>query len=239
MTCYPILTALLLLTVRCQAQRSHFFQHEGFESCTPCNRTTQLQNCGPFITRAGTPRIVFSDCNEGVPANPAGVQPPKEGKAYGGFSALSSLKTSADYRGEKYIFLNREYMAFRLVTALVKQARYQVVFYISLAEKSSFAAPAMSVCVSPELPKRLQKFSHTLKEESATYKLDVAAVLSDSTNWQRVAFSFVATGGEQYVTIGVFARDISRKAYNKINIDSAIKPLGAYYYVDDITVEGL
>ena len=83
-----------------------------------CNRATQLQNCGPFLTRAGTPRIVFSDCNEGVPANPAGVQQPKEGKAYGGFSALSSLKTNQDYRGEKYIFLNREYWG-----GLVKQER--------------------------------------------------------------------------------------------------------------------
>jgi outer membrane protein OmpA-like peptidoglycan-associated protein len=65
----------------------------------------------------------------------------------------------------------------------------------------------------------------------------VSAPLTDTKNWQCVTGTFVAEGGEQFITIGNF-NTAERSGY--VEPDSLTRLLpGAYYYIDDIFVECL
>jgi hypothetical protein len=59
-------------------------------------------------------------------------------------------------------------------------------------------------------------------------------MLSDSVNWVAVSGTFIANGGEQYLTLGNF-RDESHTMKQYLGGSGSLN-LEAYYYIDDVYV---
>lgn len=64
---------------------------------------------------------------------------------------------------------------------------------------------------------------------------DSLTVVSDKENWTKISGSFIATGGEQFLTIGNFFDDI-QTVKNSTRVSNYPNNNYAYYYIDNVSV---
>lgn len=173
---------------------------------------------------------LFNPCNKvkaGVPDNFNGHQISKFGKNYAGcyFYAKSNY---------------REYIQGSLKSSLKKGAKYNVSFYISLAEKSDFAMKKIEFLLTKNIissaiwtelsPSHLKKqitksFSANSVKNEKTY--------NDTKNWVLVSKVITAKGGENFITIGNFQKNYATK---KRRVSKEKKNKISYYYIDMVSV---
>jgi len=183
----------------------------------------------------------FNSCGSrecGVPDNKLGHQMPHEGEGYCGIYCSKN-----DYR---------EYLQTRLRRRLRPGDSVQVSFYVSLSEQSLGAVSTIGALFTEEsiydtvrsilLHKEYEKISEDVSQVIATtyepqVENPVERPLVDTKGWQRVTGTFVADGGEQYITIGNF-RTAERSGYVELDFLTQLLP-GSYYYIDDVMVECL
>ena len=145
-----------------------------------------------------------------VPDNSHGWQAAHSGDAYVGLYGFVPT------------FYTRECIQVQLTSPMVADQCYTVGFYVSLADAHcginhfgaflSTNAPTSAMGITPQV------------EWQGTF-------LSDTMNWVHVLGFFVATGGEQYITIGNFYEDLETQLDpNCLGLQHA------YYYVDDVEV---
>jgi hypothetical protein len=161
-----------------------------------------------------------------VPINSFGNQMPRTGNGYAGLYVFG--------RGpipffEDSLPLGREYMEIRLKYKLKPQKKYYVEMYVSLADEAEYAISTMGVF-----------FSDTALSSSRNYisrecqvQNNKSNLLSNKENWVLVADSFVAIGGEEYLTIGNFVHD---SVCDSLNLNTGYINAVAYYYIDDVLV---
>jgi hypothetical protein len=116
-------------------------------------------------------------------------------------------------------------MSVQLTSPLVSGETYTVSFFASLSEHSAFAA-RFGARLSQDLSAPFDGYLMLAPEH-----ISVPYVITDTDNWTLVSGSYVAQGGEQFLTIGSFFGDN----------DCDTLPAGgnypmAYYYIDDISV---
>jgi outer membrane protein OmpA-like peptidoglycan-associated protein len=170
----------------------------------------------------------FNACSEsmGIPENFNGSQLSEFGRAYAGLY----LFAPNDYR---------EYVQGELTETLVKDAVYEVGFYLSLAERSDFAIREMGLVFSRnkiELAgkKELSKMQ-LYRDRGNTYKfLQVTHpdFLDETDRWVYLKVEYTASGDENFITIGNLennARTLTRRT-------SRNAKQGAYYYLDMVSV---
>jgi len=159
-----------------------------------------------------------------VPENAAGYQEARTGQAYGGYFT-GILPVISGYQ---------EYLSVQLSKPLIEQKMYKLTYYLSLADGKD------------DVP--LQYFNHSAAYFSidtsffnSTDKVllvnpqvvsDPNIFLNDSTGWQKIEGTFVANGGEQFLTIGSFT-SFENVAYNFLNSDSSVS---SYFYIDDVSL---
>lgn len=183
----------------------------------------------------------FNTCSShecGVPDNKLGHQLPHDGNGYCGIYCSKN-----DYR---------EYLQTRLRRCLHPGDRIRLTFWASLSEQSNGAISTLGGLFTPQsisdtvrsifLHKEYEQLAGSISQIIATpfepqVVRSIDSVLDDTQDWQRVSGIFVAQGGEQYVTIGNF-NTAERSGYREIDSLTKLLP-GAYYYIDDITVECL
>ena len=173
-----------------------------------------------------------------TPRNKMGVQEPHSGAAYCGIYCSK----------ETY----REYLQTELREPLKAGHRYRVSFWASLADKSPNALATLGALFTSDrisdttwnilMHNETTELENGQKQVIATYyKPQVSNpsryVLIYMDQWNEVAGEFTAVGGERYLTIGNF------NSFNHSNvIDTRAENTvlsGAYYYIDDVTVECL
>lgn len=174
----------------------------------------------------------------GVPSNKLGQQLPHDGDGYCGIYCSKN-----DYR---------EYLQTRLRRKLRSGDSIQLTFWASLSEESTGAVATLgglftkeSICDTVRtlfMAKEREYLSDEIFQTIARPYVPQVVNPIDSTlvntrGWQRISGIFVAQGGEQYITIGNFNL-AEHSGY--VDYDSLTRLLpGAYYYIDDITVECL
>ena len=174
----------------------------------------------------------------GVPSNKLGQQLPHDGDGYCGIYCSKN-----DYR---------EYLQTRLRRKLRSGDSIQLTFWASLSEESTGAVATLGGLFSKEsisdtvrtlfMAKEREYLSDEIFQTIARPYVPQVVNPIDSTivntrGWQRISGIFVAQGGEQYITIGNFNL-AEHSGY--VDYDSLTRLLpGAYYYIDDITVECL
>lgn len=163
--------------------------------------------------------------NIGAPDNIYGSESAQDGSNYVGIVTYSHNNK-----------VPRTYVSNKLEVPMKKGEKYCVQFYISLAEASSYASNQIGVNFS-------KKAFGTEAKESI---IDKTHVTADETNkifnaqfgWDRICGTYVAEGGEKFITIGNFTSNENTKNMRmKKNSNSKVTPIAAaYYYLDNITV---
>ena len=175
----------------------------------------------------GTPELFHSCCTQdcGVPYhhNNAGYQYPKTGQAYVGIEvALNGGGAS------------REYIQSQLNDKLKSGESYCVKLYVNLANFATAIVKTLGAYLDDGSVMTYTNFG--LAYANAFYQpiiqqvYNTTQVLNDTLNWMKIEGSFVATGTEEYITIGNFFPDsLSEIVYWTTY-------WGSYYYIDDVSV---
>ncbi len=177
---------------------------------------------------------IFDACNSnnvGI-KNYNGFQKPKSGNSYAGIYTYSS---------NNY----REYVQGQLLKTLIKGKAYKMTFYLSLADKASFAIKDIQVLITEERLKPCYKSnscekainpSKATKKKFKMYSNSEEIYFSDKETWMEFSFEFIAEGYENYFSIGNFYRNTKTKKQKTVS-DSPY--FFSYYYIDDISIEPL
>lgn len=156
---------------------------------------------------------------QNVPKNGFGFQMAKTGVAYAGI--ILHISTDA-----------REYIQVELIDTLRVGKKYYVKFYVAIADSSPYATHNIGVYFS-SLPIQSSQslflpYQPQIENNPQVNPLNVA------NTWIEVADSFIANGGEHYITIGNFRNDLNTDTVNMNNGTNWTS--FSYYYIDDISV---
>ena len=171
----------------------------------------------------------------GVPKNKLGIQYAHLGQGYCGIYC-----SKTDYR---------EYLQTQLKEPLRKGEMYRVSFYVSLSEYSSGAVATVGALFTADrvgdtvrsvlMNKEVRQLAPGVSQTVASYfepqvVNDYDRVLADTKGWMQISGTFIAQGGERFLTIGNF---FPASQSNVVDLDSLTYLLpGAYYYIDDVSV---
>ncbi len=173
----------------------------------------------------------FNACSSamGTPENFKGRQPADFGDGYTGMYVFAP----DDYR---------EYIQVALTEPLQAGKKYQVSFYVSLAEKSDSAIKEFGVLFSnyelkiPTQKNLSKKKRYQLQGHQYTYlEIGYTNFFSDTKDWILVNSQFTAKGNERFMCIGNFKANARTRMFKtKKNAKQ-----GAYYYIDMVAVSGV
>jgi len=202
----------------CRSQ--NLVPNPGFETNTACPDNYGSGGpmlCTPWINGNLATADYFNTCatnaNVQIPTNLFGSQPAHTGNAYAGFWARES-------------FIWREYLQVQLTQPLVAGISYEVSFYVSLADLHC-AVTHVGAYLSSVPPD-----PNTIGPLAAIPQIQAnIGYVNDKDNWVLITGCFLASGGEEWITIGNF--------YNNPNspLDPSCSSSNfSYYYLDDVSV---
>ena len=159
-----------------------------------------------------------------VPINRAGHQEARTGTAYVGFGAYLAPNTNTE----------REYLEVELSSTLISGETYCVEYYVSLADTCMVGISNLGVYFSND---------SLVYDSNSTWRIPVTPqiinpssnIITDKENWVKISGSYLAQGGERFITIGNFT-DSSLITYANVQASGPGMYWGAYYYIDDISV---
>lgn len=202
-----------------------------FHSCT------QATVCGVYpysnyIHMVSVPQNTFGYQNAfDDPADPSDTQNAYAGIVY----SPSTVNNGTNNR--------REYIEVPLTSKLEHDQLYEVSFYVSLADGSSYALTDLGAYLSPGAI-----IGTTPTVLSVLPQIhDTTQFFTDKDNWVQIRGIYKANGGENYLTIGYFRNTLnSGTDYITVPIDATdtscyAKALPdydkfAYYYIDNVSV---
>jgi len=156
--------------------------------------------------------------NVQIPLNFVGYQFPKDGNAYSGF--LLAYYTNA-YTDSK------EYIEVKLKNNLIKGKKYCIDYYYSATAQITpfnYYPLEIGALFTDTLVYRLSGIN--TQQPQNIYAIPQVSqqlpLVMDTVNWIKVSGSFIAKGGEQYLTIGNFQ-----------NTDT-LSNKSVYVYIDDV-----
>ncbi len=157
---------------------------------------------------------------EGVPNNALGYQFARTGNGYANIAEYNDL------------YNYREYLEIQLDSTLIANHHYCVEFYVSLANLSGNAISNMGVYFSNDSLLDTT-FYHAIDYVIPQIENPSGNMLSDTANWMLISGTYVATGGEKFMTIGNFHNPQNSNADTLYGLyTNGI----AYYYLDDVSV---
>jgi hypothetical protein len=166
-----------------------------------------------------------------VPQNYLGYRTPYTGDAYWG---LEIIFVDPSWSATKNA---REYIQAKLLDSLSRGVKYCVSFYVSLADSANYATDGIAAYFSNKAVTHFGTSTQYL--DTLNYNPQVfnphGNVITDTKNWILISGSFIAQGGEQYITIGNF--------WDDANTDTLFVGGGyrgsapaSYLYIDDVSV---
>lgn len=167
-----------------------------------------------------------------VPTTGWGYQMPRTGNGYAGivtFSVEENGLTGCDYTATRTWM---EYIQGELTTPLIAGQIYCVSFWVSLAEECRYGATNMGVHFSDTII-NIINFT-ALPLPVVPQLVNTTMPLDDTYQWQKLEWNYIAQGGERFLCIGNFDAAGATNAFPN-SCDEWV--LGAYYYIDDVSVE--
>ncbi len=155
-------------------------------------------------------------CGGGMPF---GFQIPKSGSSLVGIGVYDSLNS----------FLN-EVFGQELGDSLISGHTYCVSFYVSLAEISQYGIDklgALFTSFEPD-PAFLSTFTAIPQVENPS-----GQIITDTLNWIQISGSFIAQGGEKYISLGNFN---ALGNFQFAAVPYSTPTSASYYYFDNISV---
>lgn len=226
-----LFAALLGVPAMASAQNSeNLVDNGGFESVGgKIKKTGQIDLATGWKSPTGARADLFLSDSKipevGAPKNVYGDEAPKEGENYAGFVAYSY--------GDK---MARTYVMAKLKTPLKKDVKYCVSFYVSLAEASKYSSNQIGMNISKKEFGTDAK-SSIIDETQILHPKN--KIVNAMYGWELICGTFVAEGGEKYITIGNFTSNENTKNERNKKVDDfkGTQVVAAYYFVDDISVK--
>lgn len=180
---------------------------------------SSLASWYPIQAHYGSPDY-FNSCGSsfvGVPSNTFGYQAAFDGNAYVGLTTYN------------YGATNYEYIQTYLTSPLIAGQSYTVSFYVSCADNSRYSSNNIGAIFT-------QGFLYgnwNYDSLNITPNINYSTPITDTTGWTLISGTYVASGNEQFLTIGNFYNESLTQLVN-------INPIGslgaAYYYIDQVSV---
>ena len=219
---YILLTIILGITASSNYAQN-LIPNYSFEVYDTCPYSAgQIYYALPWTDPSNATSDYYNSCNlggAGVPNNFAGNENAKDGNAYAG------LAMYVDPSGTEY----REYIQVPLSSSLVASECYRVIFYVSVTDEVKYGITNLGVyfsttpvttclqCIMPYTP-QINHFN--------------PSGIGNSSGWTKIEGTFIASGGEQYLTLGNFNDDLSTAPV----IVNPGKPGWAAYYIDSVSL---
>lgn len=220
------LVALFASTFPALAAAVNLVPNPSFESYAPCpSGWGQINVCAPWDTPNTGTSDAFNACapvsfpSVNVPNNQIGWQNALTGVGYAGIIPYSA---APDYR---------EYVSAPLNSPLLPGQPYTLTFHVSLADSASLALDRLGAYFSVGSVGPLNNYAalpYSPQVESAAN-----VYLTNATQWTTITGTFVAAGGENWITIGNFHDD----ATTNLVAGPGTWPGGSYYYIEDVSLE--
>lgn len=218
---------ILVWTLGSQAQ-TNLIPNSSFEAATECKPGSgiykgKVPSWNRPLNHTGKCRY-FTPCNPNNTAwntlqNNWGTQAPNAGTAYAGVETYS-VGTNP----------KRSYLQTSLNTPLIAGRTYQATMYVSLADKSQYATDGIGMYFSTTAIAGSGKLNLNYTPQVAS-----TTILNNKTTWVQITGTFVATGGERYLTIGNFKNDINTLKQN-FGSGTGMGSNCSFYYVDNLSV---
>ena len=203
-----------------------------FENTIPCwifiNLGTWQMQCTNWYSASGGSPDYFSEqpdifCGTSpVPLSNVGYQYARTGVAYVGLAPFFTTIFPS------YVD-RREYIGGILSDTLKQGHEYCVSFYVSVADEMKYVIDGMGLYLSVD-----SAVDYTINTNlSFVPQISNPAgnIIYDTLNWVQISGTYIATGGEKYLTIGNFKDDANTM------IDSTSSTANsAYYFIDDVSV---
>ena len=237
---WTLLYFSLCLCVACISQ-NNLVPNWSFEDITQCPHyfdytDITLTFASPWQNPTrGTPDV-FSSCDtviiphetcpgNGTPCNGAGYQIPHSGNNYAGIFDWATNHSNVTCPS------CQEYLQVKLIDSLIKNKKYCVSFFTSLAENSSYATSRMGVFISPlSVSNYTTYIISTIPQIQNPYH----NYISDTINWTEIKGVYISNGGESYITIGNFFDETNTDTLFRGGPDPSGKTI--YYYLDDVSL---
>lgn len=163
-----------------------------FESYANCpNSISQLTQATGWLNANNCASDYFNTCANPcsgvkIPVNSFGIENANSGNGYVGI----------------FFYKGKDYIQTQLTDTLQQGQRYCIELYVSLAEASMFIASPLQVLFSSNAASANQ-----CAPINAIPQISFFHSISSKNNWHLLKASFVAQGGEQFLTIGSFLED--------------------------------
>ena len=153
-----------------------------------------------------------------VPTNIYGWQYARTGKNY---------ISTGDYAPQMSL---RRYPEIKLKDSLKTNKEYCIRWYVSLSDYSGYAISNLGMYFSTDT--LIEKVGNALINVQPQVENSKDSIIYDTTNWVAIEGKYIATGGEQFITIGCFTPD---SLLNIMDLKGDIESY-AGYYIDDVAV---
>jgi OmpA-OmpF porin, OOP family len=226
--------SIFLMAIAFHTLAQNLVTNPGFEELYQCpgtynSSTSRKLAPGWRSPTSGTPDLYHkcSPGDAGVPLNWAGKSTAYSGSGYAGIYGF--------IQGHPREY--REYVQSELKTPLEAGSTYLVEFYFKLSSNSKYSIDRLGFLLSDS--------AHHVEGDGVypkppTYeKINQTVYSSRSTGaWTRLGYSYIAKGGERYLTIGNFSNDQQTRYYFIYNSQSTEPMLAhaAYFFIDDVRV---
>ncbi len=225
-----IVSILIILNTGFFANGQNLVPNSSFEEHTGCpNNPGNIWRATPWIGVYGSIDY-YNECgNElfDIPVSWGGGGYAKTGEAYSGLLVFGEITSN-----------NREYLGIQLNDTLVNGDRYIVTFFLSMADSNWYSVKNFGAYFSESQPPANLSYILSL-EPQITYSDTV--FIDDKKGWTKIEGSFIAQGGETFMTIGNFDNDSET---DTLFVDSGAVPnpsfpyywTNAYYFIDDVSL---
>ena len=221
-----IICLCLISSVKATSQ--NLVLNPSFEDTITCPIGTWAMQCRYWYSASGGSPDYFSEqpdifCSTSyVPQNGGGYQYARTGIAYVGLAKFGSTLFPSHAN-------IREYVGGILSDTLKQGHEYCVSFYVSVAEELKYVTDGIGLYLSVD--SAVDYTINTNLPFVPQISNPSGNIIYDTLNWVQISGTYIATGGEKYLTIGNFKDD----ANTMIDSTSATS-LNAYLFIDDVSV---
>jgi hypothetical protein len=200
-------------------QGTAYYAHPWFNPLSP---TTVDTNGAVDYYNACVPFPMYAECS--VPQSGAGFQYARTGVAY--MSLVFAIIQDSLFNGVY------EHLSVKLLSKLSAGKKYCFEMYLSKADYFNCIGDQFGAYFSADTiitPGFYTYIPVTPQIETPPY-----VFYSDTVNWQKVEGSFIADGGEQFLTIGCFKPPNQLHLFDQAPFPNSCN--GSYIWIDDVSV---
>ena len=220
----------LFLSLKVSAQ--NLVLNPSFEDTITCPIGTWAMQCRYWYSASVGSPDYFSEqpdifCSTSyVPQNQVGFQYARTGIAYVGLGPFVSTTFPS--------FANRrEYIGGGLSDTLKHGHEYCVSFYVSVAEEFKYVVDGIGLYLSVD--SAVDYTINTNLPFVPQISNPSGNIIYDTLNWVQISGTYIANGGEKYLTIGNF-KDNANTLIDSINNNVPQSRYESYLFIDDVSV---